>query len=146
MAMTAVMGRLHARLPEGERYPLPPREISERSLSITHEAAMKDAAMTAHFAYGAASGALLAAIDPKAPPFRGAAEGVAIWAASYFGWIPALRILLPANRHPRRRNALMVAAHLVWGAAHALGYRELVRARTTALRAGPIDDAWEKSR
>jgi hypothetical protein len=31
-AMTAVMRRLHRKLPGAERYPLPPREITERIL------------------------------------------------------------------------------------------------------------------
>lgn len=145
-AMTAVMSRLHARLPADERYPLPPREISERSIRMSDDEAMKDAATAAHMAYGAASGAALAAVDPGASPLRGAAEGAAIWAASYFGWIPAAGILRPAHDHPFRRNALMIAAHLVWGATQVFAYRELVRARGTVLRAGPIADAPEESR
>jgi hypothetical protein len=40
-----------------------------------------------------------------------------VWAASYLGLLPALRLLPPATNHPRHRTALMIAAHLVWGSA-----------------------------
>jgi putative membrane protein len=30
--------------------------------------------------------------------------------------LAALGILKPATEHPPRRNALMIAAHLIWGA------------------------------
>ena len=143
VAMTAVMHRLHARLPASEQYPLPPREISERAFAPQGDERTKDIATAAHAAYGAGSGALLAAADPAISPARGALAGVAIWSASYFGWVPVTGLLMPAHRHPPRRNALMVIAHLAWGAAGALAYRELVRARTTTLRAGPLADAPE---
>lgn len=38
-----------------------------------------------------------------------------VWTVSYLGWVPALGLLTPAGRHPSRRNARMIAAHLVWG-------------------------------
>jgi hypothetical protein len=47
----------------------------------------------------------------------GTLYGLVVWGASYLGLVPALGLLSPATRHPRRRNALMIAAHLVWGAA-----------------------------
>lgn len=43
-----------------------------------------------------------------------------MWAGSYLELLPALGILRPATQHPVRRTALMVGAHLVWGAT--LGY------------------------
>ena len=39
----------------------------------------------------------------------------------------------------------MIAAHLVWGALTALSIRELVDARATTLRAGPVRDAGASS-
>ena len=57
------------------------------------------------------------------------------------GWIPAMGVLSPAHRHPPARNALMIAAHLVWGAVTAASYRELVAARRTVFREGPAADA-----
>jgi hypothetical protein len=142
VAMTATMNRLHRRLPAAERYPLPPREITERLLpQLKRDEAIKDAATAAHHAYGAAAGALIAAAAPTIGPLHGAAAGTAVWAASYFGWVPAASVLRGAHHHPARRNGLMIAAHLVWGAVTALSLRELADARATTLRAGPVNDA-----
>lgn len=142
VAMTAVMNRLHRRLPPHEQYPLPPREITERTLPrCAGNQAIQDSATAAHHLYGAATGALIAAAAPSIGPARGALAGVGVWAASYFGWVPVMGILEPVHRHPARRSALMIAAHLVWGAVTALSIRELEGARSTTLRAGPIKDA-----
>lgn len=141
VAMTAAMNRLHPRLPRSERYPLPPREITARLLRPSSDERTKDIAIGAHHAYGAAAGALLAAARPRLTTRFGLPAGVAVWGASYFGWIPALGVLRPASQHPAARNALMIAVHLVWGAATAVSYRELVAARCKPLRAGPNLDA-----
>lgn len=140
-AMTAAMWRLHRRLPEPERYPLPPREITGQLMKGEPEPTVRDTAMVAHFAYGAASGALVAGLDERPSLSKGAALGASIWAASYFGWVPAFRILRPASEHPARRNALMIGVHLIWGAATALTVRELFAARATILNDRPPRDA-----
>lgn len=140
LVMTSAMARLHRRLPERERYPLPPREITER-ITGGDEPGIRDRALSAHFLYGAACGAALAALRPKPGLGEGAAAGVAIWAGSYFGWVPGFGILKPASAHPARRNALMISAHLVWGTATAAGLRELWLARRTMLNEGPLRDA-----
>lgn len=142
-AMTAVMWRLHKRLPADERYPLPPREIAEQLLPDHADQRLRDETMLLHFAYGAATGAIvgIAKRSPSIP--QGAAAGAAIWAASYFGWVPAFGILTPAGNHPVRRNALMITAHLVWGAAVALTLRELRGARSTMMNDRPARDAPE---
>ena len=139
MAMTSAMRRLHARLPEEERYPLTPREIIDSAGDPPNEAA-KDLTTAAHFAYGAGCGALLAAADPKMGTARAAAAGAAIWLASYMGWIPALNLLKPATEHPARRNALMIGVHLVWGASTAHAMRELGAARETIFAEGEDRD------
>jgi hypothetical protein len=141
-AMTATMRRLHARLPTGERYPLPPREITERVMpGAGDELGIRDRALVAHFAYGAATGALIAAAGTKHTDSAGAVMGAAVWAASYFGWVPAFRILKPASAHPVRRNTLMIGAHMVWGAVATWTIRELAAARRTMLTDGPLRDA-----
>jgi uncharacterized membrane protein YagU involved in acid resistance len=126
--MTAVMSGLFRRLPAGERHPLPPRLVTERLLGPlglldgVPEDRRADAALAAHYAYGALTGAgypLAARVLGGPPVVAGAAYGVAVWAASYLGWIPATGTLTPATRHSRRRNAMMIAAHLVWGGATA---------------------------
>jgi len=142
MAMTSAMRRLHARLPRDERYPLTPREIVDAAASPPDEAA-RDLTTAAHFAYGAACGALLAAADPKPGKRAGAAAGATIWLASYMGWIPALNLLEPATEHPARRNALMIAVHLVWGTSTAAAMRELAAARETIFAAGEDRDVPE---
>jgi uncharacterized membrane protein YagU involved in acid resistance len=145
MAMTAAMRRLHRRLPEEERYPLTPREIvdsgsKQMGMPLSGDAA-KDVTTAAHFAYGAAMGAMIAAMNPDPKKRTGAAAGVAVWLASYMGWIPAVGTLELATRHPARRNMLMIGVHLVWGAATASAIRELRTARETIFRDGPDKDA-----
>jgi hypothetical protein len=145
LAMTSAMRLLARELAPGERYPLPPREIVERmaprsARAATPEPAREQATMLAHFGYGAVTGALLAALSDRPSALSGAAYGVAVWAGSYLGWIPAAAVLAPANRHPGRRNALMVAAHVVWGVVLAAGLREIERAESEVFAAGDIRD------
>ena len=145
MAMTMAMRRLHRRLPRGERYPLPPREIVDsgaKQIGVTlPSAAAKDLTTAAHFAYGAATGAILAAMNPDPKKRTGALYGAAVWLASYMGWIPAVGNLKPATQHPPRRNFLMIGVHLIWGAATAAAIRELRAVRETMLADGPDKDA-----
>jgi uncharacterized membrane protein YagU involved in acid resistance len=123
--MTATMELLHRRLPPHEQYPLPPREITE---NLTEEVGMRDhldesthvgLTLLSHFAYGTAAGAVYASLARhyKFPPLSGGVGfGLALWAASYLGWLPAIGLLPPASKHPPRRTGLMLAAHGVWGA------------------------------
>ncbi|HEX8373217.1 MAG TPA: DUF1440 domain-containing protein [Chthoniobacterales bacterium] len=120
--MSAVMIALHRRLPEDEKYPLPPREITEK---LAHAAAPSQElapptrsllSWLAHFGYGGAAGAIYANTPlPVAPALRGPLFGLIVWTTSYFGLLPALGILSSAKEHPIRRSGLMIAAHLVWG-------------------------------
>ena len=140
MAMTRAMRRLHRRLPARERYPLPPREITDRALAPPAGAA-PDLTLIAHFAYGAGCGALLAAANPKVGRLGGALAGGGIWLASYMGWIPAFGVLRPATEHPPHRNLVMLGAHFTWGWTAAEAMRELGAARSTVFAAGPALDA-----
>lgn len=140
-AMTAAMRRLHRHLPANERYAVPPREIVQAlvespggSSDVQHdEDASSSWTMLAHFAYGGATGALFALQGNRAI-ITGAGYGIGVWAASYLGWIPAARILVPAIRHPMERNLMMLAAHAVWGAVLAAGLREIEEAERDAFR------------
>jgi hypothetical protein len=135
--MTAVMLILHRLLPRAQRYPLEPYRITRRlanRLGLHRLAGDREARLAAttaaHFGYGAAAGALFPALRSWLPlpgVLAGAAYGLAVWAGSYLGLVPALGLLSPATRHPKQRNALMIAAHLVWGA-------------TVGLLAGPHRD------
>jgi uncharacterized membrane protein YagU involved in acid resistance len=134
-AMTVAAQALYRRLPEREKYPLPPREITqvvlkpefEPSPETFEDQALAVKALAAHFAYGAACGTLftLAGMHESQAVARGMAYGVGVWAVSYLALMPALRILEPATRHPLRRNALMLSVHLVWGGILGLSSRSL---------------------
>ena len=146
-AMTAAMRRMHGRLDNAERYPLPPREIIQSMArgsgtdGRTGENELQDLTLGAHFAYGAAAGALYAVVRPSDGITAGAGYGLLVWAASYLGWIPGLAILEPAPRHPLRHNGLMLAAHVVWGVTTALTIRELQRAEAEAFAGRAAPDA-----
>jgi uncharacterized membrane protein YagU involved in acid resistance len=125
--MTIAMKALHAQLPRDEQYPLPPRLIVESTaekLEVEDDLREEDQyalTVASHFAYGAATGAIYRAglelqrIEPSAA--SGVVYGLGVWTVSYLGLLPGLGILTPATEHPARRNALMIAAHVVWGAA-----------------------------
>ena len=124
--MTLAMELMHEQLPAHEQYPLPPRQITMEAAEgagVKHELDEEERTgltLAAHFAFGTACGAVYApiarAVDLPAP-LTGAAFGLAVWAGSYLGWLPAAGVLRPATEHPPRRTALMIAAHLVWGLA-----------------------------
>ena len=139
-AMTAAMRGLHGRLPPAERYPLPPREIEERTIGFDGEGAAEDLTLLAHFGFGAGAGAAMTAA--KIPgPVLGSALGVVVWLGSYMGWVPASRILRPATTHPWRRNLLMIAVHLVWGSVTAATAKDIDKARKTIFADGELQDA-----
>lgn len=123
--MTAAMEGMYRELPMAERYPLPPREITQeflRKIGIDHELTERQRqalSLACHFGYGAAMGeiyGLLTGGPQRRGALTGALFGLGVWGASYLGMLPAFELLPPATEHPPRRNALMIAAHLVWGA------------------------------
>ena len=121
MSLTMLLG--WRMLPQPERYPLPPRliteELSERAGIRGHldENQLVGLTVFSHFGYGAVFGAIYALFDGVSihSRLRGILAGLAIWVGSYLGWLPAVGVLRPATRHPWRRNLLMVIAHIVWG-------------------------------
>lgn len=125
--MTMAMKALHAQLPKEERYPLPPRLIVESAaekLDVENDLHEEDEfalTVASHFAYGAATGAIycqgLELQDMEPSVTSGIVYGLGVWTVSYLGLLPGLGLLTPATEHPARRNALMIAAHIVWGAA-----------------------------
>ncbi len=137
--MTATMIAGHYALPDRERYPLEPRLLVEASPVPTdapkgQSPSLRGISIPAHFGFGAAAGALYpafrAALPRETPPAAaGVAYGLLVWGVSYAGWIPAVGLLPPPNRHPARRVALIVAAHAVFGAALGLATDRLSRRR-----------------
>ena len=71
-------------------------------------------AAAAHVGFGAAGGAVYALL-PRRGPATAVALSLAIWAGSYEGWVPALGALPPAHDDRSDRQAVMVAAHVVYG-------------------------------
>lgn len=146
-AMTLAKMQLFPLLRDDERYPLPPREITQDVVERTGRQEMQPAPITtatiaSHFAFGAGMGAVFTALGlhRRHPVARGTAWGLGIWLTSYLGWVPAARILTPATRHPVRRNALMIAVHVVWGAAAGYSAATLRRSRNLYNGAGPLPD------
>lgn len=124
--MTVAMELMHRRLPAGEQYPLPPREITMTVAEgagvgrLLGERGRRELTLLGHFAYGALAGAAYGPLTRRwdaHPAVKGTVFGLGLWAASYAGWLPAVGIFPPPQREPARRNLLMIAAHVVWGAA-----------------------------
>lgn len=143
--MTAVMEVLFRRLPSNLRYPLPPREVT---MAVAHRAGLSGqmseqapagTSLAAHFGYGLLTGSLYPLTirrRPRHPLLHGSLYGLIVWTLSYFVWIPAFRLLTNPLRHPPPRRRLMIAAHLVWGAALALVTFRLVEAEPSPLLRG----------
>jgi hypothetical protein len=124
--MTVAMLALHSQLPAAERYPVPPSLITKR---IEQKARVRPKtspkghrafAVTNHFGYGAACGVLyaLGTTRPRtafADALLGVTFALGVWAASYFVILPSLGLHGGVERTPPWRNAMMVAAHIVWG-------------------------------
>lgn len=74
--------------------------------------------LAAHFGYGAACGAIYAGLRPALPRsdvLAGLLFGGAVWGVSYLGLMPVMRLYPPAEVDSRRRQAVMIAAHAVFG-------------------------------
>jgi len=124
--MTAGMIAMHRYLPARQRYALPPRKVTMNVLESVglrrelDEPERKAATIAAHFGYGTAMGGIYATFADKLPMPKvasGIGWGLVVWAASYLGLLPAADLHEPATDHPPERNALMIIAHLIWGAA-----------------------------
>lgn len=120
--MTAAMTYLHKQSPFNRPSPLPPRVIAERALSAIgmprRARRSQVATWTAHFAYGAAAGALYGPLSDRARgPIAGIAYGLLVWAVSYLHLMPASNLFPRPPAPSLRRTLTMVAAHVIWGAA-----------------------------
>ena len=121
LPMTIFMRTAWKRLPEQEKYALPPRQITRnvfepaRRLSDRRQRVLT---LFLHFVFGMAAGLIYGVVEEKVPlphGVKGPLAGIAVWTGSYLGWIPALGILPSASEQPWRRNLLMIIAHLIWG-------------------------------
>lgn len=124
--MSLLMLYLHRRIPKEERRPLPPKQITVKIAgelgareAVDEKTERNLASSASHFAYGAATGAFYAAFAPRIdlpPVVKGTAYGLAVWTGSYLGLLPLFRVRETAATRPASENAMMIAAHVVWGA------------------------------
>lgn len=124
--MGLFMVAMHRYLPRREKYPLPPRlittELAERAgveEFLGGEEGRSAATWLSHLGYGAVTAAPYPVITrswPLPAVLRGMVYALGVWTGSYMGWLPAFNIMPPATHVPKRRNLLMIAAHLLWGA------------------------------
>jgi uncharacterized membrane protein YagU involved in acid resistance len=123
--MSVVMLLLWRGLPRRQRYPLPPWLITSNLLGQvglkrkTSRDATTFLTWLLHFSYGGAVGALFVPLQRalRVPAvLLGPLYGIIVWVGSYKGLLPMFNLLSDASRHPDKRNAVMIAAHLVWGA------------------------------
>lgn len=128
-AMTFFLFAAHRQLIA--RRPLPPAALTHELQTVAgvnegaSSAGREHKAMLAHFAFGTMAGLAYAFLPRQlkaSPLLAGSSYGLAIWGTSYLGWIPALGLSPAANRAPKEENFMMLAGHLVYGAA--LGYSE----------------------
>lgn len=123
--MTLWMTALHRALPPPEQYPLPPHQVTLEAVRVAglpqaldQPGSEEAASLAGHFAYGGITGAvygLFADAVPLPKPVSGVLFGLAVWAGSYLGWLPAVGLHPLATHEPAGRNLLMISAHVVWG-------------------------------
>lgn len=103
---------------------VPPEQIARNAADevgleeLAHDPAFGPIWLFLHEAFGAGCGALYQAAAPLLPPrlAGGMIYGLAVWAVNYLGVMPALGLFPPPRRAGRRRTAVMIIAHLVYGA------------------------------
>lgn len=124
--MTVFMLLTQRFLPKGQRYTLPPEIITQELAHRAHvrhhmnKQAILSATMVSHFGYGATMGLLYSPLEKLVPlpsMLKGVIFGVFVWAASYLGLLPLIGMSESGQKEPARRNLMMIAAHIVWGAA-----------------------------
>lgn len=128
LPMTWTMLRMRREEPREWFKSLPPRLIT---LRLAHRTGLgrrldrkekRGLIWLSHLGYGASMGGLYAMLPLK---MAGPLYGLAVWAVSYLGFMPALSLHRSAVRDPVSRNRLMIASHLVWGLFLSLGFRGL---------------------
>lgn len=115
-AMSVVMLALNKKM--GEQPPDAIATAAARAVGANPSEDEADVlASVAHAGFGVVSGAAYALLPRLGPPsLRGVVVALGIWAGSYQGWVPALGILPKASHDKPGRPAVMIAAHVVFGA------------------------------
>jgi hypothetical protein len=113
----------------------PPEVVADAPTKAMVEADMlpaelrRPAMVAEHLGVGAAGGVLFAFVSGiiRPAPIAGVLTGLAIWKASYDGWIPALRIMPPPEKDEPGRQLTMVIAHVAYGLSLAAAFKRLNR-------------------
>jgi putative membrane protein len=133
--MTLFMEAAHKALPREERQPLPPREIT---MTAARKAGVQDVVdvpgrktettLVMHFAFGATAGMIYSGLAGRtglAPAAEGALYGLGVWSSNYLGIMPASGLTKHAADDTAGRNALMIAANVLWGTVAAVLFDRL---------------------
>ncbi|SRR6266540_232514 len=104
---------------------VPPRKIvrglrRRAGIFALPRSADNAAALAAHWGFGMATGAVYGLLHRRRAgilpaSLTGAGYGAAVWATSYYGWVPALGIMRAPHRDRPFRPASMMAGHLLFG-------------------------------
>jgi hypothetical protein len=113
----------------------PPERIVERGMRAAGHRPTREevdaAATVTHLGFGAACGVAYGLVAHRLPAAVAALLGIPfallVWAVSYAGWIPALRILPPPPDDQPGRVGTMLTAHVVYGAVLGAAWRALAR-------------------
>ena len=125
LPMLLALDQLNRHLPGPPERKVEPFRLTDRMAALAGmeddipEPALDAAGFAGHIAYGAAMGSLYGMIEPHIPgpgAAKGIGFGLAVWAGSYAGWLPAVGLFPPPQDRPARRNAAIIGAHVVWGA------------------------------
>jgi len=117
----------------------PPRQITGRVLQRIRgrgrmpRPAFQASWLAAHFGYGSAAGvvySLVRRLLPGRPVLAGLTFGEGVWAASYLGLMPEMRLYPCPQQDTGSRTAVMIAAHAVYGVALAELFTRLTGRRT----------------
>ena len=99
----------------------PPEEITDATsrrvgLEVSEDTSNALSAL-GHVAYGARIGAAYGCLVPSRLAGRrtGIAYGLAVYGASYLGWLPALHLRPAGQGHANKPTLAMVLAHVVYG-------------------------------
>ncbi len=104
---------------------MPPREIVDRSVEKAAEAPAVDErertllTSIAHLAFGTVAGAIYGAAvgSKRSTMLMGIEYGLAVWALAYGVGLPSLGLHPAATDDTKDRNEVLIASHVVWGAA-----------------------------
>ena len=137
--MTLFMEAAHKILPPEEQQPLPPREITMRAAEkagvrehVDVPGRRTESTLLAHFAFGTTAGFIysyMAGASGLRPAAEGSLYGLGVWSSNYLGILPGLGVVRSATEDTARRNALMIAANVLWGLTNAALYSSIVRRR-----------------